>query len=89
MYIRTNYLSKFQWYIAPSVVKLKMSENNRETSIPSNFGAFIPVEEDSESIDEEEQIGKNQKTDYGRDGLNIPNIAESLFNFLCIMHNGF
>ena len=38
-----------------------MSENNSETSIPSNFGAFIPVEEDSESIDEEEVIGKNQK----------------------------
>ena len=38
-----------------------MSENNIETSTPSNFGAFIPVEEDSESIDEEEVIGKNQK----------------------------
>ena len=48
-----------------------MSENNSETSIPSNFGAFIPVEEDSESIDEEEQIGKNQKNDYGRDDPKI------------------
>ena len=42
-----------------------MSENNSETSIPSNFGAFIPVEDDSESIEEEEQIGKNQKLIMG------------------------
>ena len=65
-----------------------MSENNSETSIPSNFGAFIPVEEDSVSIDEVEQIGKNQKTDYGRDDLKIYD-AVSLFNFFSIMQNVF
>ena len=52
-------------------MKLEMSENNSENSIPSNFGAFIPVEEDSERIDEEEQVGKNQKTDYRRDDLKM------------------
>merc|ERR1712062_135631 len=44
-------------------IKTKMSENNSETSIPSNFGAFIPVEEDSESIDEEEQIDEDDEAE--------------------------
>ena len=48
------------------IQSLIMADKDNEISTPSNFGAFIPIEDasDSESVDEEEEVGKYESNKF-------------------------